>query len=66
MRNKYAGKCLLCGKHVPPDFGHFERHMGRWYVRCSQCVGTGVPHHLVYVPKKQLDKIKKIDKGNNQ
>ena len=40
-RNKYPGTCYCCGVHVPPGYGHFERHRinGKltWLVKCAKC-----------------------------
>lgn len=33
MRNKFGGKCYLCGLWVPPGTGHFERSRGQWLTR---------------------------------
>lgn len=38
MRNRYAGMCYRCGKHVPEGAGHFERHQGGWRVQHASCV----------------------------
>lgn len=37
MRNKFAGLCRECGEPVPSGAGYFERHQGRWRVRCIPC-----------------------------
>lgn len=34
MRNKYPGKCYVCGKWVEKGQGHFERYKGSWRVQC--------------------------------
>jgi len=39
MRNRYAGKCLVCKEQVNPFEGYFERYKGGWFVRCINCVG---------------------------
>lgn len=36
-RNKYPGVCYCCGEWVPIGYGHFERHAGRWRVKCVKC-----------------------------
>lgn len=49
MRNKFAGKCLKCGKQVKSGEGFFQKltdgvkgyGVKKWAVRCKQCVGTG-------------------------
>lgn len=41
MRNKYAGSCLRCRKLVPAGKGYFQRHRGRWLVRCHECLKKG-------------------------
>jgi hypothetical protein len=41
MRNKYAGCCSDCRKHVGIGEGYFQRSMGRWIVRCIACVTAG-------------------------
>lgn len=33
MRNRFAGKCYVCGKTVEPQQGHFERYHGKWRVQ---------------------------------
>lgn len=34
MRNKYPGRCYVCGETVQPGDGHFERDgKGGWRVR---------------------------------
>lgn len=35
MRNKYPGKCYVCGKWVEKGQGHFERYRGGWRVQCA-------------------------------
>jgi len=35
MRNKYTGKCYVCGKLVEKGQGHFERYKGGWRVQCA-------------------------------
>lgn len=41
MRNRYAGRCLVCETIVNPGEGYFQRKSGRWLVRCRFCVGSG-------------------------
>jgi hypothetical protein len=52
MRNKYPGKCFVCGKEVPAGAGHFQgvgslpkedrkKYFGKWLIRCRRCVGNG-------------------------
>lgn len=41
-RNKYAGYCYCCGAFVPPGYGHFERHNGRWRIKCVKCASGRV------------------------
>lgn len=43
MRNRYPGNCLVCGEHVAPGEGFFQKLVGtgRWLVRCVKCVGKG-------------------------
>ncbi len=49
MRNRFAGKCLVCNKDVKPYEGYFQRvtqvlksyGLKKWEVRCKQCVGKG-------------------------
>ena len=41
-RNKYAGYCYCCGAFVPPGYGHFERHGGRWRIKCVKCASGRV------------------------
>jgi hypothetical protein len=41
MRNKFRGKCFMCGKEVPVGWGFFQRQFGVWVVRCVKCVGKG-------------------------
>lgn len=36
-RNKYPGKCYCCGKWIMPGYGHFERHLGQWRIKCVEC-----------------------------
>lgn len=36
-RNKYPGVCYVCGIHVPTGYGHFERHAGKWRIKCVKC-----------------------------
>lgn len=36
-RNRYPGYCYCCGAYVPTGYGHFERHKGRWRVKCVKC-----------------------------
>ena len=36
-RNRYAGYCYRCGQYVPVGYGHFERHNGRWLIKCVKC-----------------------------
>lgn len=38
MRNKYQGKCEICGKLVKPGEGHFERRKGHFVVKHAECV----------------------------
>ena len=38
MRNKFAGACKDCGKHVPAGAGHPHRAAARWFVVCIPCV----------------------------
>lgn len=37
MRNKIAGTCYRCAKHVPIGAGFFERHQGGWRVQHVEC-----------------------------
>ena len=41
MRNKFAGNCFVCLKHVPIGKGYFQRMNGGWATRCMKCVGKG-------------------------
>jgi DNA-directed RNA polymerase subunit RPC12/RpoP len=42
MRNRYAGKCLRCGKPVGIGEGFFQKgEVLGWLVRCKNCVGKG-------------------------
>ena len=47
MRNKFDGKCFICGREVPAGQGYFQRNTvrpdipKRWLTRCMTCVGTG-------------------------
>lgn len=41
MRNQFPGPCRECGTTVPSDAGYFERHQGRWRVRCIPCTAKG-------------------------
>jgi len=44
MRNKFAGKCLRCGVHVPSGEGYPQIRTSKWrgwQVRCRKCVGQG-------------------------
>lgn len=41
-RNKYPGICYCCGAHVPPGYGHFEKHYDKyrrtkWRIKCVKC-----------------------------
>lgn len=36
-RNKYAGYCYCCNAYVEPGYGHFERHKGKWRIKCVKC-----------------------------
>lgn len=40
-RNKYEGRCYLCGKTVEAGTGHFERHRGGWRVKHANVPGDG-------------------------
>lgn len=40
-RNKFEGKCYLCGKTVEAGTGHFERHRGGWRVKHANVPGEG-------------------------
>lgn len=37
-RNKYAGVCYYCKKHVPAGAGHYERYAGSWRTIHVECV----------------------------
>lgn len=52
MRNKYAGKCFICGANVPVGAGFFQRHFGKWVCRCQSCVGKG---NTPSAPKEPTD-----------
>jgi len=49
MRNRFTGKCLVCGKVVKAGEGYFQRitdgllnyGVKKWEVRCKPCVGSG-------------------------
>lgn len=42
MRNKYGGNCYICGLHVVPGTGHFERVKGEgWRVKHALHTGHG-------------------------
>lgn len=54
MRNKYAGKCFLCGDEVPEGKGWFQNiwsmskadrakfiGFGKWVLRCLKCKNAG-------------------------
>jgi len=43
MRNEYPGKCVICREPIAKGQGFFERHFGKWFVRCENCVGKGFP-----------------------
>lgn len=36
-RNKYPGYCYCCNNYIEPGFGHFERHKGKWRIKCVKC-----------------------------
>ena len=44
MRNRYTGVCYKCGCNVPPGYGFFERHKGRWRVQCVKCCDGRIVH----------------------
>ncbi|UTQ79018.1 hypothetical protein S9a_00054 [Klebsiella phage S9a] len=37
-RNKFAGVCYYCKKHVPAGAGHYERYAGSWRTIHVECV----------------------------
>lgn len=37
MRNKFEGKCYICGKKVEVGQGYFQRDKGRWLVKHRGC-----------------------------
>lgn len=46
-RNKYPGRCYVCGTWVEPGYGHFERVRGyspggHWRVKCVKCASGRV------------------------
>lgn len=41
MRNKFEGKCYVCGRVVRVGTGHFERHQGGWRVKHAIYSGFG-------------------------
>ena len=41
MRNKWSGKCYVCGLVVEPGTGHFERHNGGWRLKHANAQGHG-------------------------
>lgn len=58
MRNRFPGHCLRCNKYVPVGEGHFQRHSGKWLVRCKLCTGKGnKPLPINVRQKKGLDKV---------
>lgn len=36
-RNRYPGNCYCCGNYTPAGYGHFERHMDSWRIKCVKC-----------------------------
>lgn len=40
-RNKYEGRCYVCGGKVEPETGHYERYRGSWRVKHANVPGDG-------------------------
>ncbi len=56
MRNKFAGKCYVCGESVKVGAGHFERKKGGWRVRHEYC------HYTINSPRKLIIKKAGVNK----
>jgi hypothetical protein len=45
MRNRFAGNCRDCGRHVAEGAGYFHKEprgtWPKWSVRCISCVAAG-------------------------
>lgn len=45
--NEHPGHCVKCRCQVERHAGFVERHNGRWFVRCANCIkkriNQGVP-----------------------
>lgn len=59
MRNRYAGICYKCGCTVPPGYGFFERHNGRWRVQCVKCCDGRIVHET----DKEVTRARKLATG---
>lgn len=54
-RNKYPGICYCCGKQIPTGYGHFERHNGRWRIKCVKCASGRIVHDTDKEVKRLLN-----------
>lgn len=61
MRNKYPGYCYNCGNRVEAGEGYFERHQGRWRVKCIKCTAKNKLEKGKNLSPHQKDSLKQSE-----
>ena len=58
MRNRYAGNCENCGRHVPPKAGHWRKTPKRTRdfigLRCKPC-GETIKKNIEQIKARKIN-----------